>query len=325
MTRTTARLVAAALAVPALCATSSKAQVPGRFQLFNDCKPMGLAIGSVFDDVQALGIGKENVEAAVESRLRVARLYTTDAPAFLYVLASRYAIQLQYRKPVRDLASEETRSIPTYARVAEVRDGTAAGILLEIAKLLDLFLVDYLKVNDDACGQAGATGETSLSEPSQTTESPPKRAPRPRLLTHDDQPRHPRRPGSENPDEADDIHWSEWWPPPPEEPNGEDEEPRTYTIGGGVTSPRLLYKVEPEYSEKARNAKLQGTVMLSIEVWEDGKAHNIRVLRPLGMGLDEKAIEAARQWKFVPGKKDGRPVKVAAQIQMTFKLLDSDG
>ena len=94
-----------------------------------------------------------------------------------------------------------------------------------------------------------------------------------------------------------------------------------FRIGGGVTSPRLLYKVEPEYSEEARKAKYQGTVMLAVEVWEDGLAHNIRVLRSLGLGLDEKAVEAVKQWKFSPGKKDGKPVRVAAQIQVSFRLL----
>ena len=94
-----------------------------------------------------------------------------------------------------------------------------------------------------------------------------------------------------------------------------------FRIGGGVSSPRLLYKVEPEYSEEARKAKYQGTVMLAVEVWEDGMAHNIRILRSLGLGLDEKAVEAVKQWKFSPGKKDGKPVRVAAQIQVSFRLL----
>ncbi len=94
-----------------------------------------------------------------------------------------------------------------------------------------------------------------------------------------------------------------------------------FRIGGGVSSPRLLHKVEPEYSEEARKAKYQGTVMLAVEVWEDGMAHNIRILRSLGLGLDEKAVEAVKQWRFSPGKKDGKPVKVAAQIQVSFRLL----
>ncbi len=94
-----------------------------------------------------------------------------------------------------------------------------------------------------------------------------------------------------------------------------------FRVGGGVTAPRLTYKVEPEYSEEARKAKYQGTVVLAVEVWPDGGAHNIRVLRSLGLGLDEKAIQAVEKWKFVPGKKEGKPVRVAATIEVNFRLL----
>lgn len=94
-----------------------------------------------------------------------------------------------------------------------------------------------------------------------------------------------------------------------------------FRVGGGVSAPRLTYKVEPEYSEEARKAKYQGTVVLAVEVWPDGLAHNIRVLRSLGLGLDEKAIEAVEKWKFQPGRKDGKPVRVAATIEVNFRLL----
>jgi TonB family protein len=94
-----------------------------------------------------------------------------------------------------------------------------------------------------------------------------------------------------------------------------------YRVGGGVTAPVLLYKKEPEYSEEARKAKYQGTVLLYIEVDPSGKATNIRVQHSLGLGLDEKAIEAVRQWKFKPGYKDGKPVTVAATIEVNFRLL----
>jgi TonB family protein len=94
-----------------------------------------------------------------------------------------------------------------------------------------------------------------------------------------------------------------------------------FRAGGGVTSPSLLYKVEPEYSEEARKAKYQGTVLLYVEVDPSGHATNIRVARSLGLGLDEKAIEAVKKWKFAPGKKDGRPVTVAATIEVNFRLL----
>jgi len=94
-----------------------------------------------------------------------------------------------------------------------------------------------------------------------------------------------------------------------------------FRVGGGVTAPVLIYKVEPEYSEEARKAKFQGTVLLYIEVNERGLPQNPRVIRPLGMGLDEKAIEAVMKWRFQPGRKDGKPVTVAAQVEVNFRLL----
>jgi periplasmic protein TonB len=94
-----------------------------------------------------------------------------------------------------------------------------------------------------------------------------------------------------------------------------------YRIGGGVSPPSILYKVEPEYSEEARKAKFQGTVLLAVVVDEHGNPRDIKILRPLGLGLDQKAIEAVEKWKFSPGKKDGKPVPVQAQIEVNFRLL----
>jgi TonB family protein len=94
-----------------------------------------------------------------------------------------------------------------------------------------------------------------------------------------------------------------------------------YKVGGGVTAPSVVSKMDPEYTEVARAAKYQGSVLLGVEVGPDGLAHNIRVLRSLGMGLDEKAVEAVLRWKFRPGMKDGEPVAVAASIEVNFRLL----
>jgi TonB family protein len=94
-----------------------------------------------------------------------------------------------------------------------------------------------------------------------------------------------------------------------------------FRIGGGVSAPVPIYKVEPEYSEEARKAKFQGTVLLSIVVDETGKTTNVRVVRPLGMGLDEKAIEAVLKWRFRPGYKEGKPVAVMANVEVNFRLL----
>jgi TonB family protein len=93
-------------------------------------------------------------------------------------------------------------------------------------------------------------------------------------------------------------------------------------VGNGVTAPVLIHKTAPEYTEEARASHYQGTVVLSVKVEPDGVAHNIKVIRSIGLGLDEKAIEAVSQWKFKPGTKDGVPVTVAAQIEVNFRLLD---
>jgi TonB family protein len=94
-----------------------------------------------------------------------------------------------------------------------------------------------------------------------------------------------------------------------------------YKIGGGVSAPALLYKVEPEYSEEARKAKFQGTVTLFVIVDEKGNPKEVKVIRPLGLGLDQKAIEAVEKWRFRPGMKDGKAVPVQATIEVNFRLL----
>jgi periplasmic protein TonB len=94
-----------------------------------------------------------------------------------------------------------------------------------------------------------------------------------------------------------------------------------YRPGGGVSTPVPIYKVEPEYSEEARKAKFQGTVVLSIVIDERGIPTQFKVVRPLGLGLDEKAIEAVQKWKFRPGMKGGQPVAVLATVEVNFRLL----
>jgi len=93
-----------------------------------------------------------------------------------------------------------------------------------------------------------------------------------------------------------------------------------YRVGGGVSAPKVVYDPDPEYSEEARKAKFQGTVVLWLVVSPDGKPQQIRVTRALGMGLDEKAIEAVRQWRFEPAKKDGQPVPVQINVEVNFRL-----
>jgi len=91
--------------------------------------------------------------------------------------------------------------------------------------------------------------------------------------------------------------------------------------GRNVTQPVLLSRKDPEYSDEARKVKLQGLVELGIEVNSSGQVTNVRVLRSLGLGLDERAIEAVRQWKFRPGTVDGKPVSTRAMVEVNFRLL----
>ena len=94
-----------------------------------------------------------------------------------------------------------------------------------------------------------------------------------------------------------------------------------YRIGGGVTQPTVIFQVEPEYSEEARKAKFQGTVVLYVVIDEKGLPRQLKVVRPLGLGLDEKAVEAVKRWRFRPGYLNGKAVAVEATVEVNFRLL----
>jgi TonB family protein len=85
--------------------------------------------------------------------------------------------------------------------------------------------------------------------------------------------------------------------------------------------PQLIYQVEPEYSEEARKARYQGVVVLSIEVGLDGVATNIHVVQGAGLGLDERAIDAVRRWRFRPALAGDHPVVAPAVVEVSFRLL----
>jgi TonB family protein len=94
-----------------------------------------------------------------------------------------------------------------------------------------------------------------------------------------------------------------------------------YRIGGGVSQPVVIRHVDPEFSDEARRAKYQGVCIVSLIVDAQGNPQNVRVVRALGMGLDEKAIEAVRQYRFKPALKDGKtPVAVLLNIEINFRL-----
>jgi len=92
-------------------------------------------------------------------------------------------------------------------------------------------------------------------------------------------------------------------------------------IGGAVRAPSILVQVDPEYSEEARKAKFSGNVQVYLIVDAKGNPTHIRVVRGAGMGLDEKAVEAVRQYKFKPALEDGKPVAVDLYMDVNFQIF----
>ena len=91
--------------------------------------------------------------------------------------------------------------------------------------------------------------------------------------------------------------------------------------GDGVRPPLLLERTEPEYTDEARIANHEGVALLQADIDSDGRARNIFVLRPLGLGLDEMAIQAVRQWRFRPARRAGRPVPFQVRLQIAFRVM----
>ena len=90
---------------------------------------------------------------------------------------------------------------------------------------------------------------------------------------------------------------------------------------GGASEPKLIYAPDPEFSEEARKAKYQGSVLIHVIIDANGTPQDLKVTKALGLGLDEKAIQAVQTWRFKPGLKDGKPVNVEATVEVTFRLL----
>lgn len=93
-----------------------------------------------------------------------------------------------------------------------------------------------------------------------------------------------------------------------------------YHPGGGVSNPVLVYAPDPEFSDEARRAKYQGVCVVGLIVDAQGNPQRVRIVRPLGMGLDEKALEAVRQYKFKPAIYNGKPVPVEINIEVNFRI-----
>jgi TonB family protein len=93
-----------------------------------------------------------------------------------------------------------------------------------------------------------------------------------------------------------------------------------FRVGKGVTAPKAIYAPDPQYSDKARKAKYQGICVVSLIVGADGAPRDVKVVQAIGRGLDAKAVDAVQQWKFEPAMKDGQPVAVAINVEVTFRL-----
>lgn len=88
----------------------------------------------------------------------------------------------------------------------------------------------------------------------------------------------------------------------------------------GVTQPHVIHRTEPQYTDEARAEKIEGNVILSFIVGTDGVAKDIHIVRGLGKGLDEKAVECLQNWRFQPGTRNGEPIGIRAQAEIKFQL-----
>ena len=93
-----------------------------------------------------------------------------------------------------------------------------------------------------------------------------------------------------------------------------------YEVGNGVTVPKRVYTPDPEYSEKARKKKINGTVVVAMIVTQEGRVRDVKISKSLEEGLDKQALAAVRAWKFEPATKDGKPVAVHLNVDVTFRL-----
>ena len=103
--------------------------------------------------------------------------------------------------------------------------------------------------------------------------------------------------------------------------NAQDKPGHVYTMADGAVPPRVLYRIDPQYTEDARTQKIAGTEILNVVVGTDGLAHDISIVKGVGYGLDENGVKAVMQWHFAPGTLNGESVAVRATIEINFKLL----
>jgi len=93
-----------------------------------------------------------------------------------------------------------------------------------------------------------------------------------------------------------------------------------YELGDGVTPPKAIYQPDPEYSERARKKKINGTVIVAMIVTAEGKVRDLKIIKSLDKGLDKQAIAAVSKWQFQPATKGGKPVAVHLPVEVDFRL-----
>jgi len=128
--------------------------------------------------------------------------------------------------------------------------------------------------------------------------------------------------GSESMMDIVPSYWSAYFAKQEGKPAPESKDP-VYRVNsrGGVSAPHPTYNPDPEYSEEARELKYEGTIVISAVVDVSGTTRDLQIQRPVGLGLDEKAVAAVSTWKFAPAQKDGQPVPVLINTEVTFHLF----
>jgi len=100
----------------------------------------------------------------------------------------------------------------------------------------------------------------------------------------------------------------------------EKDSETVYEVGNGVTAPKSIYVLNPDYTDKARKKKIKGTVILAMIVTAEGTVRDVKVIKSLDPGLDKQSLAAVRTWKFEPATKDGKPVAVHLKTEVDFRL-----
>ena len=155
--RITWLVLLAIFASPAGGAAAQDVSADDRFELFNQCRPMRFIVKDLHADAAEIDLTEAAIQAAVESRLRSARLYDADAGPVLYlnvelVVGLLLSLRLEYMKALYDPVSEDSRLVPTWQSTSiGTQGGDAAYLLSILAGQMDGFLVEYLRVNESAC------------------------------------------------------------------------------------------------------------------------------------------------------------------------------